>query len=304
MPEESQYGTRMQNGPLAEQIVEAFDGLSGQLQVAARYLLEHPREVALLSMREQARQADIQPATMTRLAQHLGYAGYDEVRQLYADALRSDGTGFADLAAAQAKSQTLKGDRALASDMLGGVSAQVAALSHPAMLDDLADAARRIERARRVYCLGLRSSHTAAWHLHYMLSIVGKQSLMLDAIGGIGPDALGSATRSDVLVAVSVLPYTRQTVEITELAHSSHVPVIAITDSRVAPLAQDAAVTLVVPTESPSFLHTMSPAFVVAEILGALVAGRSGDAASEALARVDRQSAALNTHLKTRARRQ
>jgi hypothetical protein len=47
----------------------------------------------------------------------------------------------------------------------------------------------------------------------------------------------------------------------------------------------------------------MSPAFVVAEILGALVAGRSGEAASEALARVDRQSAALNIHLKTRARR-
>jgi len=60
----------------------------------------------------------------------------------------------------------------------------------------------------------------------------------------------------------------------------------------------------VVHTESPSFLHTMSPAFVTAEILGALVAGRSGDAASQALARVDRQSAALNIHLKTRARRQ
>jgi hypothetical protein len=48
----------------------------------------------------------------------------------------------------------------------------------------------------------------------------------------------------------------------------------------------------------------MSPAFVVAETLGALVAGRSGEAASEALARIDRQSAALNTHVKARARRQ
>ncbi len=294
----------MHNGPLAEKIVQAFDGMSEQLQVAARYLLEHPREVALLSMREQARQADIQPATMTRLAKHLGFAGYDDVRQLYADAMRNDGTGFAGLAAAQAKNQKLKGDRALAADMLGGVSAQVTALTRPAMLDSLVDAARRIERSRRIYCLGLRSSHSAAWHLHYMLSIAGKQSVMLDAVGGIGVDALGSAAPNDVLVAVSVLPYTRQTVEITEYAHSCDVPVIAITDSVVAPPALHATVALIVPTESPSFLHTMSPAFVVAEVLGALVAGRSGDAASEALARVDRQSAALNTHLKTRARRQ
>jgi DNA-binding MurR/RpiR family transcriptional regulator len=293
----------MQDAPLSERIVQAFDGMSEQLQVAARYLLEHPREVALLSMREQARQADIQPATMTRLAKHLGYAGYDDVRQLYADAMRSDGTGFAGRVGAQAKSQKLKGDRALASDMLSGVAAQVASLTRPAMLDSLVEAARRIERSRRIYCLGLRSSHSAAWHLHYILSLAGKPSVMLDAIGGIGADALGSATPDDVLVAVSVLPYTRQTVEITEYAWSCDVPVIAITDSPVAPLAQRAAVALIVPTESPSFLHTMSPAFIVAEILGALVAGRSGDTASEALARVDRQSAALNTHLKTRGKR-
>lgn len=94
-----------------------------------------------------------------------------------------------------------------------------------------------------------------------------------------------------MLVAVSVLPYTRQTVEITHYAQSCGVPVVAITtDSPVAPLAQSAAVTVVVPT-GRHFLHTMSPALVVAEILGALVAGRSGEAASAALTRVDRQSA-------------
>jgi len=293
----------MQTGPLAEKIVRDFDSLSEQLQRAARYLLERPRDVALLSMREQARQAEVQPATMTRLAKQLGYAGYDDIRQLYADAMRSEGTGFAGRVGAQAESQKLKGDHALASDMLNGIGTQVAALTQAAMLERLVDAARRIESSRRIYCLGLRSSHSAAWHLHYILSLAGKQSVMLDAIGGIGVDALGSATPDDVLVAVSVLPYTRQTVEITDYARSCDLPVIAITDSLVAPIAQHAAVAVIVPTESPSFLHTMSPAFIVAEILGALVAGRNGDAAREALARVDRQSTALDTHLQSRGKR-
>lgn len=293
----------MQAGPLSEKIVHLFDEMSEQLRVAARYILERPREVALLTMREQARQADVQPATMTRLAKHLGFAGYDDVRQLYADAMRHEGTGFAGRVGAQARNQKLKGDHALAADMLSGIGEQLAALAGPAVLDGMVAAARRIGKARRIYCLGLRSSHSAAWHLHYILSLAGKQSVMLDMIGGIGADALGSATPDDVLVAVSVLPYTRQTVEITDYARSLNVPVVAITDSRVAPLAMSAADTLIVPTESPSFLHTMSPAFVVAEILGALVAGRSGDAAGEALARVDRQSAALNTHIETRGKR-
>lgn len=293
----------MQTGPLAETIVQAFDTMSEQLQAAARYILGQPRDVALLSMREQARRAGVQPATMTRLAKHIGLAGYDDIRQQYADAMRNDVTGFAGRVGAQAKSQMLKGDQALATDMLGGITAQIGLLSQPESIETLVDAARRLGSARRIYCLGLRSSHSPAWHLHYILSLAGKHSIMLDAVGGIGADALGSATAEDVMVAVSVLPYTRQTIEIADYVGEAGVPLVAITDSPVAPLAQLAACTVVVPTESPSFLHTMSPAFVVAEVLGALVAGQAGDAAGAALAAVDRQSAALDTHLKTRMKR-
>lgn len=293
----------MQTSPLADQIVQAFDTMSEQLQAAAQYVLNQPHEVALLSMREQARQAGVQPATMTRLAKHLGLAGYEDIRQRHADAMRGDVTGFAGRVGAQAKSQKLKGDQVLAADMLGGIAAQVSQLSQPQSLEMLVEAARLLGTARRIYCLGLRSSHSPAWHLHYILSLAGKHSIMLDAVGGIGADALGSASAGDVMVAVSVLPYTRQTIEIADYAGEASVPLIAITDSLVAPLAQLAACTLVVPTESPSFLHTMSPAFVVAEVLGALVAGQAGDAAGAALAAVDRQSAALNIHLKTRVKR-
>jgi DNA-binding MurR/RpiR family transcriptional regulator len=297
------YSIAMQTSPLADQIVQAFDTMSEQLQAAAQYVLNQPHEVALLSMREQARQAGVQPATMTRLAKHLGFAGYEDIRQRHADAMRGDVTGFAGRVGAQAKSQKLKGDQVLAADMLGGIAAQVSQLSQPQSLEMLVEAARLLGTARRIYCLGLRSSHSPAWHLHYILSLAGKHSIMLDAVGGIGADALGSASAGDVMVAVSVLPYTRQTIEIADYAGEASVPLIAITDSLVAPLAQLAACTLVVPTESPSFLHTMSPAFVVAEVLGALVAGQAGDAAGAALAAVDRQSAALNIHLKTRVKR-
>src|SRR3546814_15171666 len=82
--------------------------------------------------------------------------------------------------------------------------------------------------------------------------------------------------------------------DLASFAQARGVPVVAITDSVLSPLAKLAVSTIVVPTESPSFLHSMSPAFVVAEILGALVAGRGGKAALEALARVGHQMAALN----------
>jgi DNA-binding MurR/RpiR family transcriptional regulator len=290
----------MDHGPLTEQIIQAFDTMSGQLQAGARYVLERPRDVALLSMREQARQAGVQPATMTRLAKHLGMDGYDEVRERYAAAVRDGDLGFAGKAGVQVVSQKLKGDKALAADMLKSIGAQIDRLASPEGLDRLLSAARALASARRIYCLGLRSSHSVAWHLHYVLTLVGERSIHLDGIAATGTDALARATSRDVLLVASVLPYTRLTVELAEYAVERGIAVVAVTDSAVAPLAQIAQHTIVVPTDSPSFFHAMSPAFAVAEVLGAIIAGRGGDDALATLKHTDEHLAALNTHLKLR----
>src|SRR5947209_2475129 len=249
----------MDQGPLSERIIRSFDDMPAQLQAGARYVLDRPRDVALLSMREQARRAGVQPATMTRLAKRLGMDGYDEVRELYAAAVRDGGLGFAGKAGVQVISQKLKGDKALAADMLASISNQIQQLATPAGLDRIVAAARALASARRIYCLGLRSSHSIAWHLHYVLTLVGDRSVHIDGIAATGADALARATSRDVLLVASVLPYTRLTVELAEYAVEQGMAVVAITDSEVAPLAQIAQHAVIVATDSPSFFHAMSP---------------------------------------------
>ena len=290
----------MDRGPLAERIIKSFDDMPAQLQAGARFVLDRPRDVALLSMREQARQAGVQPATMTRLAKRLGMEGYDRVRELYAAAVRDGDRGFAGKAGVQLISQKLKGDKALASDMLASIVRQIEVLATPQNLDRFVGAARALVSARHVYCLGLRSSHSVAWHLHYVLTLVGDRSVHIDGIGATGPDALARATSRDVLLVASVMPYTRLTIELAEYAVERELTVVAITDSEVAPLAQIARHLILVQTESPSFFHAMSPAFAVAEVLGALIAGRGGEDALASLRHSDGHLAALNTHLKSR----
>jgi len=290
----------MDRGPLTEQIIKAFDDMPAQLQAGARYVLDRPRDVALLSMREQARQAGVQPATMTRLAKRLGMDGYDDVRELYAAAVREGGLGFAGKAGVQLVSQKLKGDKALAAEMLRSIGKQIDRLAAPSSLERLVTAARTLASARRIYCLGLRSSHSVAWHLHYVLTLVGDRSIHLDGIASTGADALARATDRDVLLVASVMPYTRLTIELAEYAAAQGIAVVAITDSEVAPLAQMAQHVVIVPTESPSFFHAMSPAFAAAEVLGAIIAGRGGDDALASLRHSDGHLAALNTHLKPR----
>src|SRR5438477_258121 len=149
----------MDHGPLADRIIKAFDTMSGQLQAGARYVLERPRDVALLSMREQARQAGVQPATMTRLAKHLGMDGYDGVRELYAAAVRDGEIGFAGKAGAQVASQKLKGDKALAAEMLRSIGKQIERLAAPDRLERLVLAATtRLPRCATPTSISRRST--------------------------------------------------------------------------------------------------------------------------------------------------
>src|SRR5579872_6021863 len=85
-------------GGLERRLIENFDALSPQFQVAARFLLDHPQEIPLRSMRELARVAKVAPATMTRLANELGFSGFDELKTIYTAEIRRFASGYRDKA--------------------------------------------------------------------------------------------------------------------------------------------------------------------------------------------------------------
>src|SRR5262245_16025292 len=84
----------MQESPLAPLLTDHFDSLPSQMQVAARWLSGHPLEVALLSMREQARRAGVPAATMSRIAKRLGFDGFDALKALHAQLIREPSSSY------------------------------------------------------------------------------------------------------------------------------------------------------------------------------------------------------------------
>lgn len=280
------------NGPHDALIAQRFPELSQQLQRAARWVLDHPEEVALLSMREQARLADVAPATMTRLAQALGLGGFDNLRAAYVANLRAASAGLA----RQAAPRLANGDAGRG--MLAALSRHLEALNAPATIDAIDAAADCITLSRRVHVLGLRASHSVAWHLYYALSLVTPDARFLDAPGATGADPLHEGDAQDTLIVVGLRPYARATVALTDLARGRGLRVVALTDSENSPLAaRGDPATLVAPTGAPGFLHAMTPAFALAEALAAQCAARLGEAALARLRALDAQNAALDTFL-------
>ncbi len=288
----------MVDAPLHDEMLAVFDHMPKQLQAAARWALDNPQDVALLTVREQAKRAGVVPATMTRLAQRLGFDGYDAVRDLYAESLRRRASSvFSPKAAALVARRKLTGEASLAHDLIGALVHQLAGLSGTESLGQLAAAVEIIAKARHVFVLGQRSCYTVAFHFAYVFGLAGGRTQLLDAPGGTGSDALRDAQKGDALLAISVKPYTRTTVEVTRHAARRGVGVVAITDSAVSPLARAARATILVPTDSPSFFHTVTPAFAIAETLAALLAAAGGERALTAVREIEEQMRSLSTHV-------
>ncbi|UXN57809.1 MurR/RpiR family transcriptional regulator [Phyllobacterium zundukense] len=291
----------LQKGPLHAHIIERFDDMPQQLQQAARHILEHPQEVALVSMRELARNAGVQPSTMTRLAKSLGFSGYEDLRGQHADVIRVGAEGFA-ARALQRDAGGTDGE-GLAHRMLQSLSAQVARLCEPETLSQLSTMADRLSKARRIYVLGLRSCHSVAWHFHYVMTLLGEKTVHLDGPAGTSGDALIHASVDDVLLAISINPYSLHTLELAEAAREKGVGIVAITDSEVSPLVTIAEHVVLFPTESQTFFHTLVPALAVSEVLCGLLAAEDRAAALEGLKQADRHLSTMNTYATSIPRR-
>lgn len=287
----------MDHGPLSRRILDEFDRLPPQMRQAARFVVDHPDDVALLTMREQARRAGVLPATMTRLAQRLGYDGFDAVRDLYAAAVRAGDLGFAGGAGRQLAAQREKGASGLADAHLAAVSDDLAALRAPEALERLGAAAALLAAAPRLYCLGLRASFPPAWAAAYLLGLIDDRAILLDDGAALLADRARGAGEGDAALVFGFAPYTRATVEAARGLADRGVALVAVTDSPLSPLARAARVTIRVGGgESPAFFRSFAAAFAVAEVLAALIAGQRGDAALAALAETETHLAASRVH--------
>jgi DNA-binding MurR/RpiR family transcriptional regulator len=287
----------MQTASLVRALKAGFDDLSPQLKAAARWVIDHPDDVALLTAREQARRASVTPATLTRLAQHFGLSGYEHVRRLHAEDVRRHPRSYQGRAEELLHRRDTEGDAALVQDIFASLTHHLQALTAPAAVERFTAAAERIAGAQRVFCFGARSAFSVAHIFHYLRSLFGDASILVEAPGGTGIDALRGIGAKDVLLAVTMSPYARETAKAARYAAGRGAAVIAITDSEVSPVASFATETLIVHTETPSFFDTMSPAFAAMECLAALVAARRGERALAALAASEEQLASFDTYV-------
>jgi DNA-binding MurR/RpiR family transcriptional regulator len=266
----------MPASPALARVRNGYDSLPPALQRAARWVVDNPVDVCFLSLREQARRADVVPPTMTRLARALGYGSF---RDFQGDFRSHAAWGAADFSARAKRLQSPAGRSAPAKKRLAELqAADVEGLEALNRADAFDRVAAHLLGARSVAFLGFRSSHSVALHAHYLYSmLVGRGVLLQDAWGTLR-ESVATLTAKDVLVAIGIAPYSRQTVDAVQLAAKSRVTIVAITDSELSPLARVSQERLLFDAASSSFFHSLVAGHALIERVMATVAARGGRA--------------------------
>lgn len=268
---------------ILDAMAAAYDDLTPQLQVAARYVLDHPAEVAVSSMRQIAEDADVRPNTLVRLARALGFDGYDALRRHFQEDVTRTGRSF------PSKARWLRslaaGGRygALLSEMAGASMATVEQVFADADADEVKAVADLLLAARRTAVLGVGTAQPLAQNFCYVGSMIAPNLVAIPTNGGLAIDDVARMAPGDVLVSMTFSPYRVEIVEATRMALDRGVRVVAITDSRSAPIALGAAHTFVVPTDSPQYFSSVLGAVALLETLLAFMAAETPTDAAAAI---------------------
>jgi DNA-binding MurR/RpiR family transcriptional regulator len=236
-------GMTIENAPrdfdsLKALIVERAAEMPKRLVQVATYAVEHPDEIAFGTVASIAQNASVQPSTLVRFSQALGYQGFSDLQEVFRSRLRDRVLNY-DERLEQLRGHSRDGSKAsLIFDGFSEASERsIKELRNKLDPQQLEEAVKVLAEAQTIYLLGLRRSFPITSYMSYAFGKLGVRNMLIDAVGGLAAEDLSFATSKDCILAISFTPYASETVALAQRAAARGIPIIAITDSPFSPLA-------------------------------------------------------------------
>lgn len=224
-------------------ILDRRQTLPKRIAQVAAYALDNPDEIAFGTAASIATSAGVQPSTLIRFAQHLGYDGFTSLQQVFRERLRERTTSYEErLTVVRGDADEGTSNRRIVDGFLAAASKSLDVMSRNLDDETLDRAIDILNGAETIYILARRRSYPVASYIAYALGKLGVRSQLIESASGLSPEIISFASPRDAVIAISFSPYASATVEEARILSANNVPVIAITDSAFSPLAQFAKV--------------------------------------------------------------
>lgn len=200
-----------------ENIKHNFEELFPAEKKTAQYILDHLEEVTLLNISQLAKKAHASEASIVRMAKHLGYNGFFQMRLLLSNDV------------AQKDSDMLNNAPLLTSEKIFSACAnRIRSLSSFISTNDLLCAAKLICEARICHIIGTGNTIPIASDLGFRLQRNG-QSCMYSSLPEQYFNNIALGDSSDLVIAISRSGASTQVLKALSLAKKKEMKILVIT---------------------------------------------------------------------------
>lgn len=220
-------------------ILSRRDSLPKRIAQIAAYALDNPDEIAFGTAASIAVSAGVQPSTLIRFAQHLGFDGFTSLQAVFRERLRERNSSYEErLITLRAGNRDGDDNRRILEGFLTASSKSLDMLARSLDEATLDRAIAMLSGAETIYILARRRSYPVASYVAYVLSKLKVRNQLVESAAGLSPEMISFATPRDAVLAISFSPYAPGTIEDARNLSERGVPIVAITDSAFSPLVQ------------------------------------------------------------------
>ncbi|HEY7460058.1 MAG TPA: MurR/RpiR family transcriptional regulator [Xanthobacteraceae bacterium] len=238
---------------LREAISRRHDELSDRLRRIAVFAVEQPNDIALNTVSALATVIGVQPSSIVRFANAFGYEGFSDMQRVFRSRLVAEvSPGYRARFAATRSSKRRALDTDASSVLMREVADDTAALEElgrsiePRLIQR---AVEMLANAQTIYLVAQGRSFPVAHYLAYALGRLELRTHLIDGIGGLTRIVGAMSTSDDVMIAVSFRDYSPDVVAVADAAAVRGVPIVAITDGPLSPIAGPAKISFEIRSE-------------------------------------------------------
>jgi len=220
---------------LETRVAQVEPNLSASRQALIREILDHADETYFLSSRALAKKYDLDPTTIVRTVQALGYKRYGE----FAAELRSH--FVARITPYALMKSAVRDKRSVAHHIEHTLEMDIQnlnALRSQLDVSRVLEIVKRIDRARRIMVVGIDFASSLSNLLAYGLVSIGYDAEAPAGSAGNLQQKILLLGPKDLLIAISFGRCLQDTVDSVIRAHDNGVPTIGLTDSEKSPIAR------------------------------------------------------------------
>lgn len=260
---------------ITSELLENIPSYSKALSRTAKYIVDHPAEFGVRSIRESAARIGVSTNALVRLANALGFDSFEDLRAPFREALLISEVATEDegwLHRLSQHSGLARVQARASATVIGNVSRTLRDLD----IETLERVVKRLFDAKQVFVVGMRASYSLAYYFHYVGRMALPRMSLIPQLMSPAIDDLAFADDADVLLAFTTAPYSRDTIRTCEFAREKGMGLVLVSDSLVSAPDLHPDETLVVSTLSTYHFSSYMGMIAVVETLLAVLFAHGG----------------------------